>query len=106
VDKGETCDDGNKIDGDGCSADCLSKEKCDNGVLNPGEECDHDLYDQTQNPTGNNNSNDCREDCVINRCGDGYVDTEVSLHSEQCDGALPQPFGSRVTNPTETAGCN
>ena len=35
----EECDDGNVIDGDGCSADC-HREECGNGILDPGEECD------------------------------------------------------------------
>src|SRR5262245_1634915 len=32
VDPSEVCDDGNILDGDGCSADCKSKETCGNGV--------------------------------------------------------------------------
>ena len=40
VDPGEVCDDGNILDGDGCSHDCLSKEACGNGVVDPGEVCD------------------------------------------------------------------
>ncbi|MGE0402654.1 MAG: kelch repeat-containing protein [Kofleriaceae bacterium] len=35
VDPGEACDDGNTRLGDGCSADCLSDETCDNGVIDP-----------------------------------------------------------------------
>lgn len=41
---GEVCDDGNNIDGDGCSADCQSTappaELCGNGIVDPGETCD------------------------------------------------------------------
>src|SRR6478609_5807435 len=33
VDPGEACDDGNANNGDGCSADCKSTEKCGNGVI-------------------------------------------------------------------------
>ncbi len=38
----ETCDDGNNIDGDGCSAFCIREipPGCGNGVLGAGEECD------------------------------------------------------------------
>jgi cysteine-rich repeat protein len=38
----EKCDDGNIIDGDGCAANCLSREVCGDGVLNAaaGEVCD------------------------------------------------------------------
>lgn len=39
-DPDEACDDGNVIGGDGCSADCRSREVCANGVLDPGEACD------------------------------------------------------------------
>src|SRR5438067_9360676 len=33
VDRGERCDDGNVIGGDGCSATCDSDEVCGNGVV-------------------------------------------------------------------------
>ena len=38
----EACDDGNTIDGDGCSRDCRSTETCGNAVIDlvMGEECD------------------------------------------------------------------
>ncbi|MGE0551473.1 MAG: DUF4215 domain-containing protein, partial [Kofleriaceae bacterium] len=44
----EACDDGNIIDGDGCSADCKSTEDCGDGVLNVAaqEICDdHNTVD-------------------------------------------------------------
>lgn len=37
VDPGEECDDGNAIDGDGCTASCTI---CGNGVVAPAEDCD------------------------------------------------------------------
>ncbi|WP_272422974.1 DUF4215 domain-containing protein [Polyangium jinanense] len=40
VDDGEACDDGNQVDGDGCSADCSSDESCGNGMLEQGEVCE------------------------------------------------------------------
>src|SRR5215468_11883279 len=42
MDDGEACDDGNNIDGDGCSKDCLSKEVCGNHIVDraAGEVCD------------------------------------------------------------------
>jgi cysteine-rich repeat protein len=42
TDVGEQCDDGNSLTGDGCSADCLSNERCGNEVLDlvSGEDCD------------------------------------------------------------------
>lgn len=38
----EVCDDGNRQDGDGCSADCLSLETCGNGIVDTGagEDCE------------------------------------------------------------------
>lgn len=38
----EMCDDGNRVSGDGCSADCSTDERCGNGVVDPerGETCD------------------------------------------------------------------
>jgi len=38
----ELCDDGNTVGGDGCSADCLSRERCGDGYTDKlrGEECD------------------------------------------------------------------
>lgn len=53
---GEVCDDGNLVDGDGCSPDCQSDERCGNGVVDPGEDCDD----------GGALSNDgCASDCVL-----------------------------------------
>ncbi|HEX5057819.1 MAG TPA: hypothetical protein VFV99_00605, partial [Kofleriaceae bacterium] len=38
---GERCDDGNTVSGDGCSADCVSREVCGDGYADKlgGEEC-------------------------------------------------------------------
>lgn len=40
VDPYEQCDDGNNIDGDGCSANCRLEPRCGNGIIDPGEDCD------------------------------------------------------------------
>jgi cysteine-rich repeat protein len=42
VDPGEVCDDGNTVDGDGCSATCNSNETCGNAIVDTtrGEDCD------------------------------------------------------------------
>jgi cysteine-rich repeat protein len=39
VDAGETCDDGNRTNGDGCSASCV-RETCGDGVIAASEQCD------------------------------------------------------------------
>jgi cysteine-rich repeat protein len=36
----EQCDDGNTVDGDGCSSTCVLEIVCGNGVLQAGEQCD------------------------------------------------------------------
>lgn len=36
----EQCDDGNNVDGDGCSSSCKLESLCGNGILDPGEQCD------------------------------------------------------------------
>jgi cysteine-rich repeat protein len=41
TDAGETCDDGNFADGDGCSSSCQTEGAvCGNGVIETGEQCD------------------------------------------------------------------
>jgi cysteine-rich repeat protein len=69
---GEQCDDGNTIDGDGCSATCLLEPMCGDGVLDEGEACDD----------GNNvNGDGCSASCTIEAyCGDGVLDI-----GESCD---------------------
>ena len=71
VDPGETCDDGNINDGDGCSHNCKN-EMCGNGDMDPGEKCDD----------GNNvNGDGCSADCKsVEVCGNGIKDVD-----EECD---------------------
>ena len=111
--KGEVCDDGNNTDGDGCSANCKSDERCGNGtvdrvvgevcdppgvagcqpgcrssgicgngIVDPGEECDDGL--DTGLPKFNGDDRDCRSDCIVNRCGDGRINSH-GAHHEDCD---------------------
>ncbi len=87
---GETCDDGNALNGDGCSStcavetgftctgpangpsSCMSNPGCGNGVLNPGEACDAATL-----PTAT-----CDIDCTNRVCGDGIRNTALP---EACD---------------------
>lgn len=79
----EACDDGNIIDGDGCSANCQSNEACGNGIVDPGESCDD----------GRNDDGDsCSATCVLAACGNSSVDL-----NEQCDPGMPD---------TDTAACD
>jgi cysteine-rich repeat protein len=72
---GEQCDDGNVVNGDGCSSVCVLEVAniCGDGVLNASsEQCDD----------GNVvNTDTCKNDCTANICGDGAVHVGV----EQCD---------------------
>ncbi|RJS24261.1 amidohydrolase [Corallococcus sp. H22C18031201] len=75
---GEQCDDGNKVNGDGCEANCTTtpgSAQCGNGVTETGEQCDD----------GNRvNGDGCENDCTTTpsqaHCGNGRVET-----GEQCD---------------------
>ncbi len=75
VDPGEQCDDGNNVNGDGCSATCTIEPYCGDGTKNPGEQCDD----------GNNaNGDGCSATCTIEPyCGDGTKDS-----GEACDDGL------------------
>jgi cysteine-rich repeat protein len=74
---GEVCDDGNIVDGDGCSADCKSNETCGNGIVDTakGEVCDKGA--------DNASCDGCSPDCKsLETCGNGIVDT---CKGEVCD---------------------
>lgn len=71
VQEGEACDDGNTIDGDGCSEMC-EVEFCGDGVVNnEDEECDD----------GNTDEGDgCSALCVTEFCGDGIINNSESCY--------------------------
>jgi cysteine-rich repeat protein len=93
----EACDDGNLVDGDGCSEICTVEDNCPNGVVQVelGEECDDNndvdndyCSNACQRPfcgdnveaggeecdDGNKEANDaCTNDCTDNVCGDGIL---------------------------------
>ncbi len=72
----EECDDGNTVDGDGCSAQCEEENAgtCGDNTLDPGEECDD----------GNTVSGDgCSATCVsevAQECGNNILE-----QGEECD---------------------
>jgi uncharacterized repeat protein (TIGR01451 family) len=81
LEKGEGCDDGNIVGGDGCSPVC-ELEFCGNGAIDSGEECDD----------GNIIGGDgCSSDCILEFCGSGIIDS-----GEECDDG----------NITDGDGCN
>jgi cysteine-rich repeat protein len=74
----EQCDDGNTIDGDGCSAICEVEPICGDGLINQeNEQCDD----------GNNIDDDeCSNECLQNPEGDPFCgDGAVNQPSEECD---------------------
>jgi cysteine-rich repeat protein len=73
----ETCDDGNTVSGDGCSANCLI-ELCGDGILTPDtEQCDNDGANN-DDPAVNGCSTTCT--CNAETCGDGVLGC-----TEECD---------------------
>lgn len=102
---GESCDDVNLADNDGCDSNCTAGE-CGNGIVNAGEDCDdgnHDDADwcstacRTPNcgdgvvspvescDDGNSiNTDSCPDNCGAPGCGDGIVQTGF----EECDGGF------------------
>jgi cysteine-rich repeat protein len=78
MEAGEQCDDGNSLDGDGCSASCTNEPPppyCGDGNMDAGEECDDG---------GNADGDGCSAACTIEvpppYCGDGTMDA-----GEECD---------------------
>ena len=102
----EECDDGNNVDGDGCSSSCIN-EICGDGVVNNNgnEECEPpnttwcslsctiiqgcgnnnidgvEECDDGNNVDGDGCSSTCTNEVVVSTCGDGVINT-----GEQCDG--------------------
>ncbi len=78
----EECDDGNRIEGDGCSSDCTHEPPppvCGDGTEDPGEECDD----------GNDVNGDGCSNCTKDKepyCGDGTQGA-----GEACDDGNTEP---------------
>jgi len=74
----EDCDDGNYVNGDGCTFNCKKEGVCGNRFIDfdLGEECDKG------NENSNTEPNVCRTDCTLPICGDGIID---NLFDEECD---------------------
>lgn len=79
--QGEACDDGNTVDGDGCTAACVV-EGCGDGTVQAGEVCDDGAANGFGGP--------CLPDCTPAGCGDG-----IRQAGEGCDDA----------NTTDGDGC-
>jgi choice-of-anchor A domain-containing protein len=89
IQPGETCDDGNGLSNDGCSAVCLV-EVCGDGVVQAGETCDD----------GNTSNTDaCLNSCLPASCGDGYTGP-----GEACDDGNTSNIDA-CTNTCQNARC-
>ncbi len=97
---GEVCDDGNIVNGDGCSSTCMSDETCGNQILDVGESCED----------GNTVDGDgCSSSCVSEYCGNDQPDlNEVCDDGNTVDGdgcsatcASDETCGNRVLDAGE-----
>jgi cysteine-rich repeat protein len=85
VDRGEECDDGNTVSGDGCSADCMIENGggegiCGDGNLDAGEECD-----DGNTVSGDGCSADCTTETVAGVCsGDVYPCRDYDYDPDGC----------------------
>jgi len=84
----EECDDGNMINGDGCSAICEIESICGDGAVNQtSEQCD----DGAQNgqiciPTYGQSCNYCSATCQTTTVQGPYCGDSIKNGDEQCDG--------------------
>ncbi len=103
IEVGESCDDGNRVGGDGCDSTCrptgcgseavTGAEQCDDGNDDDTDDCLSNCRsavcgdgakhgDLEECDDGNTNENDgCLSSCHIAMCGDGFVQNTV----EECD---------------------
>ncbi len=103
LDQGEQCDDGNRLNNDGCLSTCV-EARCGDGIVQQGvEQCDDANFDdhdaclnscqlavcgdgvvqlgvEACDDGNQQDGDDCRTDCALATCGDGVVQGE-----EECD---------------------
>jgi len=109
VDSGEECDDGNAMDGDGCSSICV-EEFCGDGIINDSgtEQCDDGPGNSDSTP------NACRTDCTLPVCGDSVLDNsygeacdEGGVNTATCDSDCTEPVcGDALFNAPSGEECD
>lgn len=92
TDAGEACDDGNRVEGDGCDSNC-TQTVCGNGIQTAGEACDDG---NTQDGDGCPGS--CRNDVAnCDACADGDLNGFLDATDPTCArGALALRSGAIV----------
>jgi cysteine-rich repeat protein len=95
---GEVCDDGNNIDGDGCSADCgVEPPKfCGDGIVQANEDCEPP------------NVGNCGADCkwIPPHCGNGILDLSLGEECEPPNTATCTADCKNIVPSTCPAHCN
>ncbi|MBY0369075.1 hypothetical protein K2X33_00215 [bacterium] len=95
VDTGENCDDGNAVDGDGCSSSCIA-EYCGDAIVNNGEVCDDMVTAHCSScACSAGYTSDGSGNCPSDGDGDGVPDT-----SDVCSGndSSGDPDGDHICN--------
>ena len=91
IDVGESCDDGNLVDGDGCDSNCTLTAECGNAIRCGAEQCDD----------GNTVAGDCcLSGCLYEVIGSLCDDANLCTNDDVCDGA-----GTCAGSATAAATC-
>ena len=101
LDTGEECDDGNNIDGDGCSAVCKTEQDpyCGDGNLDSGEQCD-----DGNNVNGDGCSAACNTEGGGGGGGGGTVLVSLQINNaEECVVTEDGTYFSWKTNMTSSS---
>ena len=91
---GEQCDDGNDMNGDGCSSTCQCEGVCGDGLKNPCEQCDD----------GNDVAGDGCTNCIIDPTTPTPTTTGTSTPTDTpTDTPTATPSATPTDTPTATA---
>jgi len=109
VDPGEECDDGNKMNDDGCSKDCKKEDidLCGDGKIDDGEECD-----DGNKMNGDGCSKHCTVEEVDENCGNGVIDGSEEcddgnrINGDGCSKYCRLESDSAMTDSEDSSGCS